>query len=187
MTKETDPEFTPLPWLNRIPGYQYYDTPDGEDCLKKVIYMNKLGVLFGGFYSTLDVISFSKPVGVGNIALRYATITLPLMAIGSTFAAVTCLSTNIRKKDDFWNYFWGGVAAGGVTGAVTKSGPLGTLCALTFGCAGMTKKYAIQEGWTLLPPHTKKHENETSCIWTVNFDLSLTPDNLPKGWKKAGE
>lgn len=180
-----DPDYTPLPWLNRIPGYQYYDTPDGEDCVKKVIYLNKVGAILGGFYSTLDVLTMSKPVGVGNIALRYATLTLPVMAVGSTFGAVTCLSTTIRGKDDFFNYFYGGVAAGSVTGAIARNGVVGTLCAVSFGIAGMLKKYYVMKGWIMFPPLPQKNRYSSHGPWSHKFDLSMTPDDQPRGWKPA--
>ncbi|XP_054278352.1 NADH dehydrogenase [ubiquinone] 1 alpha subcomplex subunit 11-like [Macrosteles quadrilineatus] len=183
--KKSREDSSPFPWLNRIPGYHYYDTPDGEDCLQKVIYMNKVGALLGGFYSTLDVLTLSKPVGVGNIALRYATLTLPVMAVGSTFAAVTCLSTSFRDKDDIWNYFYGGLAAGSVAGAAARNGVVGTVCAFSFGVLGMVKKYSVQEGFDLFPPVVDKDRTSHLGPWSIHWDFTLARDDQPKGWKSA--
>ena len=44
----------------------------------------------------------------------------PAIFTGVTFGLTTCTLTQVRKKDDEWNYFFGGVAAGTVMGALSE-------------------------------------------------------------------
>lgn len=175
-----------ISWISRIPGYHYYDTPDGEDCLQKVFFMNKMGIVLGICGGTLDVVAGSKPVGIANIAARYAMISLPLMAVGSTYAATCCLLANYRKKDDTYNYFFGGFSAGCVAGACARSGTFGTLAAVTLGSLAYCKKHMNELGLDFFP----SSENQPYAwggIWSVqgHYDFSLIKDKHPHGWKRA--
>lgn len=178
--------FDRISWISRLPGYHYYDTPDGEDCLKKVVYMNKVGLVFGIFGGTLDVVAGSKPVGIANIATRYAMISLPLMAVGSTFAATCCLLADYRGKDDTYNYFFGGFSAGCVAGACARSGTFGTFAAVSLGCLAYCKKHMNELGAEFLPS-TDNLPYAWGGIWSVKgeYDFSLIKDKHRRGWRKA--
>uniref|UniRef100_A0A1B6H0T4 NADH dehydrogenase [ubiquinone] 1 alpha subcomplex subunit 11 n=1 Tax=Cuerna arida TaxID=1464854 RepID=A0A1B6H0T4_9HEMI len=169
-------------WIDRIPGYHYYDTPEGEDCLKKVIFMNKMGLFFGISAATIDVIAYTKPVGFANIASRYVMISWPIMAVGSTFAAVTCLSTSLRGKDDTYNYSLGGFAAGCVAGAAMRSGTFGTSAAVLFAAMAYTKKHCEEIGQPLFGTQQKSYD--FGGFWSNRWDWSLIGEG-EKGWRKS--
>lgn len=71
--------------------------------------------------STYDVMFITNPQGYLPTLARYIRSTVPCLAAGATFAAVTCASTSLRGKDDKINYFIGGASAGGVFGVAGKS------------------------------------------------------------------
>jgi len=174
-------------WLNRIPGYQYYDTPEGEDCLFKVGYMNKLALYVGISAATLDSICRTKPVGLANIAGRYFVITFPLMAAGSTFASTACLSTSIRGKDDAWNYTFGGAMAGAVWGACLRNGTFGTAAGTFFAMLGYIKKEMDYYNQPFIPTDNFARASQWMGPWAVKWDFSLTKDKGPKGWKTSDD
>lgn len=170
-----------LGWLERMPGYRYYDTPDGEDCLKKLIAINKIALFFGVSASTLDVVMYSKPTNFTSFAARYARITFPIMAVASTFSVTSCLLTSYRGDKDTHNYFCGGFAAGCVAGAIARNGILGTTAAVVFGFVAYVRKACDLEGisWNgTYPPHNLAN------IWAIKLNNSMYEEK-PRGWKKS--
>lgn len=150
--------------------------------------MNKVGLVLGTCAGTLDIVAMSRPVGIANIATRYAMITFPIMAVGSTFAATSCLLADYRQKDDTYNHFWGGFSAGVVAGACFKSGTFGTFAAVSLGCLAYCKKHMEELGMEFFPS-LADHPQGWGGIWSVrgHYDFSLTEDKHPHGWKKAEE
>lgn len=70
-------------------------------------------------------VPFGWPLqSISDTEFRLRLILPVSVAAGSAFAAVTCLSTSFRGKDDEWNYWWGGVAAGCFAGIRCKSSAL---------------------------------------------------------------
>lgn len=173
-------------FVNRIPGYHYYDTPEDEDCLKKVVFMNKLGLYIGFAAGSIDVLALSKPVGIANIAGRYGVITLPLLATGSAFAAATCLTANYRGKLDYKNAMVGGFVAGCTLGGVLRNGRLGTFTSLFFAAAAYAIGTAKEMGVTPWITPDQKVPLEFGGIWSIKYDWSLIEER-PKGWKRADE
>ncbi|XP_055331902.1 NADH dehydrogenase [ubiquinone] 1 alpha subcomplex subunit 11-like [Paramacrobiotus metropolitanus] len=135
-------------WIREILLYKWYDTPDGEDCIKKMIYLGRMSGIAGMAFSYFEVganrhlIPVQTPTGY---AIRFVSSTAPFVAAGVAFGGVTCLMCSARKKDDFWNYFWGGMAAGGVVGVRFKSGTLGTVAGILFGFMAAFKKQSKKE------------------------------------------
>lgn len=175
-----------IKWISRIPGYHYYDTPEDEDCIKKVIFMNKLSLLFGVSMGTLNVLVFSKPVGFVNILGRYAACTLPAAVVSSSFAATTCLTANIRGKVDPINSTLGAFIAGMTFGAIYRSGVQGTFAAVLSAAFAYGAKVAEENGHSLLSTAYITKPKNYAAYFNYTGDWSLTEDR-PKGWKKADE
>lgn len=83
--------------------------------------------------ATYDVVLYSKPKGIPNIIGRYAFHVGPMMGIATAFTTATYAATKFRGKDDSFNYVLGGIAAGGVVGAWSKSFVTGCLAGLIMG------------------------------------------------------
>lgn len=83
--------------------------------------------------ATYDVVLYSKPKGIPNIIGRYAFHVGPMMGMATAFTTATYAATKFRGKDDSFNYVLGGIAAGGVVGAWSKSFVTGCLAGLIMG------------------------------------------------------
>ncbi|CAH1403425.1 unnamed protein product [Nezara viridula] len=164
-------------------SYSYFDTPDGEDCLKKLYFISKNAAILGLFASTMDVLHYSHPKGYAALLGRYAYTTLPITGMGAAFAAVTCAATNIRKKDDKVNYAIGGLAAGAVWGAWKKSYKFGYYGGLALAGFAVLVKDSFQNNWPLLGEETKKMPY--SPFW-IRQDWSVVSDP-GRTWKREDE
>uniref|UniRef100_A0A1L8EBD7 NADH dehydrogenase [ubiquinone] 1 alpha subcomplex subunit 11 n=1 Tax=Haematobia irritans TaxID=7368 RepID=A0A1L8EBD7_HAEIR len=129
----------------------YYDKPEGQDCFGKMVATNTYAATAGLAWSTVDVLMLSHPKGYLPTLARFAYNTGPMMGMASAFTLATYMATNVRGKDDRFNYFLGGFAAGGVYGAWRRSHVAGLVMGLFFGLAGVIKKTSIQEGWEFFP------------------------------------
>lgn len=173
-------------WIKRIPGYHYNDTPEDEDCLKKVIFMNKMGLFFGLALGTLDVVNLSKPVGFANIAGRYGVITAPILATGSAYAAATCLTANYRGKLDYVNSTVGGFVAGCTFGGVLRNGRLAFVSSLVLGSLAYGIGICKDLGIKYMEDPDEQQIMGFGGFWSIKYDFSLTEER-PKGWNRAIE
>lgn len=103
------------------PSYGYFKHPDGEDLVGKMLYCNRITGAMGLGVAFLDVQLYNKPKSYLGALGRIAYWTGPALGMSTAFVAVAYIATNIRKKDDSWNYALGGAAAGSILGAFRKS------------------------------------------------------------------
>ncbi|XP_073953150.1 NADH dehydrogenase [ubiquinone] 1 alpha subcomplex subunit 11-like [Choristoneura fumiferana] len=152
--------------------YRYYDTPDGCDVMKKAMVTTRYGVLTGMVLSTYDILMYSHASGLIPVLKRYALHTVPLGLIGATFALVANGVQNAREKDDKLNYFLGGFACGPICAAYLGSKHMALIGGLALGVAGLLKKDAIDQGFTLVPDmHGHK-----GTVWKWRMDFTLAED-----------
>ncbi|KAI5634941.1 NADH dehydrogenase [Phthorimaea operculella] len=151
---------------------RYYDTPDGCDVPTKVMVTARYGVLAGLVISTYDVLMYSHPVGLGPLISRYLVHTLPLAAMGATFAAVANGVQIARNKDDGLNYFLGGVACGPLLAYWLGSKHAVVPGAIFLGAIAFIKKTGVDEGWTFIP-HIQPHRG---LVWSWRNDWTLARD-----------
>lgn len=164
-------------------GYSYYDTPDGQDCYKKIWCAAKMAGVTGLFASSIDVLMISHTKGYGPTLGKFGYITLPLIGISAVFSATTCMVTSYRGKDDIINHLIGGMVAGSLFGVWAKSYNVGTLAAIACGVAAVVKKDALMEGWEFFPD---KETFGWGDFRSIHYDFSLTKER-PRQWKAAGE
>ncbi|XP_046388770.1 NADH dehydrogenase [ubiquinone] 1 alpha subcomplex subunit 11 [Ischnura elegans] len=161
----------------------YYDSPDGEDCFKKLWISSKYATIIGLGAASADVLLHSHPKGYFQTAGRYVYITAPLVGMAATFTVTTCVLTSLRKKDDYINYFLGGAATGSVYGAVKKSGVQGLVASLAFGGAALVLKSFIVNGWSLNP---NKYRRAYGGVDHYLNDWTITKAP-PRTWKRYPE
>lgn len=99
----------------------YYKYPEGQDIVGKMLYCNKITGSIGLAVALLDVQVYNKPKGYLAALGRVAYWTGPALGMASAFVATAYIATNLRQKDDSWNYALGGLASGAVLGAFRKS------------------------------------------------------------------
>lgn len=163
-------------------GYKYYDTPKGEDIVKKLWVTTKIAGSAGLMWSTIDVMLYSKPIGYLQTIGRYAYITGPFVGIAAAFAIASNVSASIRKKDDSLNYVIGGIAAGNMVGAWRKSIMVGFCASVAFAVAGIVKKSSIDDDWAFLQPINR----QVSGVNTRWWDFTLTRER-PRNWTTGKE
>lgn len=162
--------------------YKYYDTPEGEDCLKKVFYMSKLAGISGLVVSTADVILLSRPRGYLPTVARYGYVTLPMIGMAAAFASTTCIATQVRKKDGKMNYILGGLAAAAVFGAWRGSILHGFNSCWFFVPAAFWKKISVDEGWQFIAP--VKREWGSAILGRTDYTCM---EERPRNWKVAAD
>ncbi|XP_067634178.1 NADH dehydrogenase [ubiquinone] 1 alpha subcomplex subunit 11 [Eurosta solidaginis] len=158
--------------MSMLKSFQYYNHPEGQDIFGKMVATNKYAAVTGLFYSVADVLMYSKPKGYLPTLGRIAYIIGPMMGMASAFTLTTYASTNIRGKDDKFNYFLGGFAAGGVYGAWQKNHVSGLVVGLFLGIAGGVKKLSKQEGWEFFPNVVHRSGN----LFIEEHDFTLMKD-----------
>lgn len=89
--------------------FHYYDKPEGEDPIGKIMGLTKYGILTGGFFTFYDACMISQCTNAAQFFNTAGYWMLPITGMCVTFSAVTYAATNIRKKDDKINYVLGGI------------------------------------------------------------------------------
>ncbi|KAJ7308416.1 hypothetical protein JRQ81_008961 [Phrynocephalus forsythii] len=108
----------------------------------------KTGLLGSTFHVVLHT-----PDTMLQSAQRLASSTLTMAAVGAIFGAATCTASHLREdRDDPWNYFIGGCAAGTMFGARTHNFALGTYSCVVLGTAASLVKMGKLEGWRFMGP-----------------------------------
>lgn len=97
-----------LPWLirmQRLPDtylykVKYYDRPDGEDLLGKVIAINRNIAKYALVCGAMDAFMQTQTKGFQQTAGRILHYCWPAAGAATAFASITYASTKVRGKDD---------------------------------------------------------------------------------------
>uniref|UniRef100_A0A1B6BZ96 NADH dehydrogenase [ubiquinone] 1 alpha subcomplex subunit 11 n=1 Tax=Clastoptera arizonana TaxID=38151 RepID=A0A1B6BZ96_9HEMI len=160
----------------------YHDSPDGEDCVKKLAIATKNAAKYGLFAAALEVLTISHPKGAGAIAARLGYITLPFVGVAATFVTTSCLLTDLRKKDDYLNYIIGGFLSGTVVGAWAKNGHTGFATGLLFAAAAFAYKDSMLNNYKMFNLETNPVFGDFRSI--KNKDTFSFLGDYPHSWKK---
>ena len=79
---------------------QYYNKPEGEDFVGKMVATNKYMLAGAIPAATMDVLMYSHPKGSLATMARYAKWIGPAMGMASMFTAGAYLAYHLRGKDD---------------------------------------------------------------------------------------
>lgn len=91
-----------------LKNFQYYDKPEGQDPINKLLGVSKYGLMTGSSIAIFDGIFYSSCKTTLQALNTWGFWTVPLTSMGLAFASVTYISTNVRGKDDLTNYMLGG-------------------------------------------------------------------------------
>lgn len=163
---------------------RYYDQPEGVDLVGKLIATTRPAFLIGSTYALCDIVLNSKNAkqmrGFQACAGRYVYLTAPIVGMAYTFTFATYAAINTRKKDDIWNYVFGGYAAGGILGMWLRSTYWGWAGGTVFAFVGFLKKNSVQNGWEFFrSPETVNQGHDD--FRGVNHDYSIFAEG-EKGW-----
>jgi NADH dehydrogenase (ubiquinone) 1 alpha subcomplex subunit 11 len=83
-----------------IKNSKYYNKPEGQDYVGKMVATNKWTVGLTLPLATADVLMYSHPKGTLAIMARYFQYFAPALGLASFFTTGTYLACQIRGKDD---------------------------------------------------------------------------------------
>lgn len=97
-----------LPWYvrsQRLPDtylykVKYYDHPDGEDLLGKIVAINRCVYPYAAVAGAMDAFMHKQTKGFQQTAGRILHWMWPAFGAATAFASVTYFSTKLRGKDD---------------------------------------------------------------------------------------
>lgn len=159
-------------------GYEYFDTPDGQDCDKKLVYMLKKAAYWGFGVSSAYVIVESPPT-YAQVLGKFARVAIPILACTAAGTITVCLLTELRKKDERKNYFIGGLVGGVSGGLVNGYFGYGLFYGVFIGLAAFAVKNAQVNNFELI-----LNKEPKQCIddhWSKDHDWTLSR-KIPPGW-----
>ncbi|XP_051159274.1 NADH dehydrogenase [ubiquinone] 1 alpha subcomplex subunit 11 [Leptopilina boulardi] len=138
--------------------FDYYAKPEGQDPLNKIVGVSKYCAFTGILIGTNDIIAISKTKTFYDSARCLGFWVVPLTGMGCAFASTTYIATNLRGKDDPWNYVIGACGAGSVLSLWSKcflTTLYGTIFLSIFAAC---KKDSIESGWTFFSQEPSEAE-----------------------------
>lgn len=156
--------------------WNYYASPEGKDLTTKLMATNMIAFGLAANGCLLDYAVFTKPKTVAHTLGRVCIVSAPVFATATFFTTATFLSTNLRGKDDYINYFVGGLSCGTIWGSVFKCGWKGTWIGMLFGAVAVGKKLCVDNKIEIFPMPKRR---EIGTIY--RNDYTLTRD-YPRNW-----
>ncbi|XP_067134402.1 NADH dehydrogenase [ubiquinone] 1 alpha subcomplex subunit 11 [Centruroides vittatus] len=158
--------------------YDYlFENPQEKPCIENVFYWTLKGSIIGVTLGGLNTLLIYKPPTYALAAQRIAFYGFPFAGMGATIGATACILSNLRKKDDHYNYFIGGLAAGGIYGKMFNSFPRGIRMGMLLAVFFSAKKFSLMQGWSWNPEDNvtpmKGHERPDL------YDFSILKDPGP--------
>lgn len=177
-------QFRPLTINEKLANFQknfpkYYDKPEGEDVVGKLVYMNTNAFIFGSGYGLYDIVMFSKNLRTFDQKLfRYLQFALPPVGMATAWTFLTQVTTKLRGEEGYLNYIPGSLIAGGIFGRVFASQPIGWTAGFIITLGSFAKKRMRDEGWTFF--HVPKPDLSPQLAF-IDADYTLQGDG-EKGW-----
>ncbi|ELT97881.1 hypothetical protein CAPTEDRAFT_219817 [Capitella teleta] len=124
--------------FNLLQTYNY-NSPDGQDVVKKAAHSAKLGTVIGGSVAMYDILLYSKTTGVFQRANRAAMWVIPAAGLGAMLSVTANLLGQMRNKSDFKNHLIAGALTGLAYGVLRRhwTHSLNGSLALGIGAAGV--------------------------------------------------
>lgn len=125
--------------------FNYNKYPDGENCLYKTFCVTKFTTI-SGFGLACFHVNMIKHNSMFEFVRWFPRIMGPAMAMGATLGGTACYLTQLRGKDDAWNYYWAGGATGGMLGLCLKNASHGWHAAFYISLLAAAYKACKMEG-----------------------------------------
>lgn len=159
--------------------FNYFSAPDGENVYAKLAHLMKPAAITATGLAISDVMLVSHPKGYLSTISRLVYVGSPFVGATAAFVLTTNGLASIRKKQDKWNWFAGGMCAGSVFGAWKRSVTIGFHFGVVIGLAAVLTKLANEKGWDLFPMDTPISH---MVIWDPDWTLIK---ERPKNWVKS--
>ncbi|XP_046831183.1 uncharacterized protein LOC124429655 [Vespa crabro] len=150
--------------------YNYNSQTEGKEPFQKLIGLGKYAHLGAAFTSAYEICMIRRPPNLRMGLIQGGKHFLVWLGASATFTtAVLCL-TNIRKKDDPWNYFFGTLASGAFTYSFIQRGHFVFFVTMYAAIGAAIFKYKLMQGYKPLEYDFKFRMSS----FYLNFDK--TPD-----------
>lgn len=120
------------------------------------------------------------------LIFRFGQLMGPMYAATSTFCIMTHIATNVRGKDDEYNYAIGGFCAGALYGVLYKQKFFGMWLGIACSIIGAVKKNSKLENYVFHPSFPEVRQSVYGDFRTPYKNWTLY-DERPKGWIAAEE
>jgi len=172
------PNWTPNPrWMDIFKGR------DDERVLFKTLLMTKYAGAVGGFAALFDVMLVTQSQTVTSALQRILYWNVPIIGGGLAYTSTVAVLASMRGgKNDTWNHFFGGLAAGSVCGAARHSIIFGAVLGFGFGMYGAVHKDCVLQDIDLWPDIGQQN---TKRGWSLSHkeDYSVTRERRGY-WKR---
>lgn len=88
--------------------FDYYAKPEGQDPVNKLMGLAKYGIATGLYCTLVDWTMYSHCTTTLQVLNTAGYWVVPCVGMCAAFSSVTYAATTLRKKDDIWNYVFGG-------------------------------------------------------------------------------
>ncbi|XP_058807814.1 uncharacterized protein LOC131673660 [Phymastichus coffea] len=131
-------------YLNK--NYSYYNAPEGQDPVGKLVGLGKYGFISGTMISLYDACLWSHCVNAAQFFNTFGYWVAPMTGMCLAFSTVTYSLCRFRNKDDKLNYIGGALASGSVVHCWKKSPRLSGWVTIGMVLYAVLKKQAILDG-----------------------------------------
>ncbi|KAL2745877.1 NADH dehydrogenase ubiquinone 1 alpha subcomplex subunit 11 [Vespula maculifrons] len=150
--------------------YNYNHRTEGKEPFQKLIGLGKYAYVGACVTAAYDCSVVRQPHNFRMAFVQGGKHFLVWLGASATFTtAVLCL-TNIRKKDDPWNYFFGTLASGGFVYSFLQRGQLVSFVTLYAAIGAAVWKYKLMHGYK---PLDRSFKFRISAHY---FNFDKTPD-----------
>ncbi|XP_008469309.1 uncharacterized protein LOC103506691 [Diaphorina citri] len=174
---------------NLFGPYQIYDTPDHEDLIPKLLFVEKWTVYFSGSIAAVNyIMQRPRPKGSVQIFRHVFKHVGPAVATSAFFVGTLFASSHLRgKKDDEWNSFNATLASGALLHHIIGGPWTFVNYTLFVGlCTNLFKQSAINN-WTMIDQEALKNAQAPAPLTgPYFFDWSVRKEYPPK-WVNADD
>lgn len=166
-------------------AYKYYDTPDGQDLLKKTWYLVRNAASVSVPYAFSDVMLITYPKSYLSAIDRFFRCAIPPIVAAVLYSASMYTITNVRKKDTPENVVLASILPCLYLTKKIKNGMIASAVLVPAVGFAMCYKDSKMAWGTLLNQDLYDMDTETEgCIYNYWNTWTLMDDGV-KGWKKA--
>ncbi|KAL2717788.1 NADH dehydrogenase ubiquinone 1 alpha subcomplex subunit 11 [Vespula squamosa] len=150
--------------------YNYNHKTEGKEPFQKLIGLGKYAYICAGLTAAYECSIVRRPPNFRMACVQGGKHFLIWLGASATFTtAVLCL-TNIRKKDDPWNYFFGTLASGGFVYSFLQRGHFVSFVTMYAAIGATLLKYKLMHGYK---PFEYNYKFPLSVVY---FNFDKTPD-----------
>ncbi|KAL1464930.1 hypothetical protein WDU94_004535 [Cyamophila willieti] len=175
---------------NLFGTYQIYDTPDYEDLVPKMLFVEKWAIYFSGCASLFEAVLTPKApkgfIAKSRVVMKYVG---PVTMAGATFVGTLYASSQLRgKKDDVYNSMNATITSGAMFHYLVKGSPWTFITYFMYvGFITNVWKQAKLNDWTIMELEKQMEKRQFGFhSGPYLFDWSVSKEYPPK-WVNADD